>query len=39
MPILRKGDAMLDRLVAVASQLAIIVIAIVLVLAYANGWG
>jgi hypothetical protein len=30
---------MLDRLAAVASQLAVIVIAIVVVLAYINGWG
>lgn len=30
---------MLDRLVAIASQIALIVIAVVLILAYANGWG
>jgi hypothetical protein len=30
---------MLDKLVLVASQLAVIVIAVVLILAYANGWG
>ncbi len=30
---------MLDRLVATASQVALVVIAIVLILAYANGWG
>ncbi len=30
---------MLDRLVATASQVALVVIAVVLVLAYANGWG
>jgi hypothetical protein len=30
---------MLDKLALVASQLAVIVIAVVLILAYANGWG
>lgn len=30
---------MADRLIAVGSQLAVIVIAVVLVLAYLNGWG